>query len=201
MTPLIRLAPALLALTVVVTGCPRREQPPAQPPAPEVDADAEARARAEEDARRRAAEEEAARRRAAEEAAARERAIAELRNTLQQPVHFAYDSDALDADATSRLEAKLPILQANTNLRIRIEGHTDERGSAEYNLALGQRRAASARRYLTQRGIAENRIEVTSFGEERPVDPASTEEAWAQNRRAEFQIVAGGDQLQPPRGM
>ncbi len=201
MTRLIRLAPALLALTLVATGCPRREQVPPPAPAPEVDTDVAERERLERERleRERLERERLERERAEREA--RERALAEMRNTLQQRVHFAYDSDALDADATSRLDAKLPILQANPNLRIRVEGHTDERGSDEYNLALGQRRAAAAKRYLTQRGIADNRIEITSFGEERPLDPASNEDAWAQNRRAEFQIVAGGDDLQPPRGM
>jgi peptidoglycan-associated lipoprotein len=199
MTPLIRLAPALLAITLVLAGCRSRQPEAAPTPQPTADADTRAaadRERAEREARERAERE--ARERAEREA--RERAIAEMRNTLQQRVHFAFDSDALDGEATQRLEAKLPILQANSSVRIRIEGHTDERGSAEYNLALGQRRAAAARRFLTQRGISEGRIEITSFGEERPLAPGSGEDAWAQNRRAEFQIVAGGDQLRPPGG-
>ncbi|MFM8780978.1 MAG: OmpA family protein, partial [Gemmatimonadota bacterium] len=78
------------------------------------------------------------------------------------------------------------------SIRIRVAGHTDERGSDEYNIALGMRRAAAAKRYLVDLGIAESRIAVVSFGEERPLNTESTEAAWAQNRRDEFEIVAGG---------
>ena len=91
------------------------------------------------------------------------------------------------------------MLNANPGLRLRIAGHTDERGSDEYNLALGQRRAAAAKRYLTQHGIAENRIEIISFGEERPAQQGSDESAWSQNRRDEFEIAAGGDTLTLPQ--
>ena len=89
------------------------------------------------------------------------------------------------------LDAKVPVLNANPDVKIRIAGHTDERGSDEYNLALGQRRAASVRRYLVARGVAEGRFEVTSFGEQRPAAPGEGEDAWSKNRRAEFEIIAG----------
>ena len=82
---------------------------------------------------------------------------------------------------------------------MRIAGHADERGSTEYNLALGTQRAAQAKRYLVERGVAAARIETTSFGEERPVCTENTEACWAQNRRDEFEITAGGPMFTKPR--
>ena len=124
--------------------------------------------------------------------------VANLRNTLMAVVHFDYDQSDIRPDARAALDAKIPILQANPSVAIRIAGHTDERGSDEYNLALGQRRAAAAKRYLVERGIAESRIETISYGEERPVAQGSDEDAWAQNRRAEFEITGGGQTLRRP---
>ena len=97
------------------------------------------------------------------------------------------------------LDAKLPILRANQTVRIRISGHTDSRGSDEYNLALGLRRAASARKYLSDRGIAVGRIDVVSFGEERPAVSGDDEGSFSQNRRGEFEILSGADALRMPR--
>ena len=131
--------------------------------------------------------------------AERERALAAAKATLAAPVYFEYDSDELSADARATLDAKLPILRQNAPLRLRVAGHTDERGSDEYNLALGQRRAAAVKRYLTDQGIDGARIEIVSFGEERPAVAGSTEEAWRMNRRAEFEITAGGDVLAAPK--
>ena len=75
-------------------------------------------------------------------------------------------------------------------MKIQIEGHCDERGTVEYNLALGERRANSAKRYLTSLGIPENRISTISYGKERPLDPGHNEEAWTKNRRAHFVILS-----------
>jgi peptidoglycan-associated lipoprotein len=83
------------------------------------------------------------------------------------------------------------VLQANAGMRIRIAGHTDEQGSDEYNLALGQRRAAAAKRYLTQHDVDAGRIEIARFGEEQPTCAESEERCWARNRRAEFTITVG----------
>jgi peptidoglycan-associated lipoprotein len=134
------------------------------------------------------------------EAMAREMAgaAASLRSTLTATVHFDYDQADLRPDDKATLDAKIPILQANTGVTIRISGHTDERGSDEYNLALGQRRAAAAKAYLVQHGIADARIETISYGEERPVAQGSDDSAYAQNRRAEFEITAGGNNLKKP---
>jgi peptidoglycan-associated lipoprotein len=125
-------------------------------------------------------------------------AAASLRATLTATVHFDYDQADLRPDDKAALDAKIPILQANTGVTLRISGHTDERGSDEYNLALGQRRAAAAKAYLVQHGIADARIETISYGEERPVAQGSDEAAYAQNRRAEFEITAGGNNLRKP---
>jgi peptidoglycan-associated lipoprotein len=84
-------------------------------------------------------------------------------------------------------------------VRLRIAGHADDRGSDEYNLALGNRRAAAAKRYLENKGIDGSRIEVVSYGEERPLNPGTDEAAYAQNRRDEFEITAGGDALVAPQ--
>lgn len=127
---------------------------------------------------------EAARRAAADREAA-------ARSALTATVYFEFDQDALTADATSQLEAKVPVMQQNRDVKIRVEGNTDERGSDEYNLALGQRRAAAARRFLVSRGIDEARIETVSYGEERPACGEHDESCWGKNRRDQFVITAG----------
>ena len=115
---------------------------------------------------------------------------------LAARIYFDFDRSAIRSDAAATLEEKLPIFQANPQLRIRIVGHADERGSDEYNLALSQRRALAAKRWLVSRGIAANRIDVGGMGEERPVVPNATNEAdHQQNRRDEFEIIAGGENL------
>jgi len=99
-------------------------------------------------------------------------------------VHFAYDSYELDGTARDVLAANAEWLKDNSRAKTEIEGHCDERGTVEYNLALGDRRANAARDYLQSRGIAADRMTTISWGKERPQNPASNEEAWAQNRRA-----------------
>ena len=109
--------------------------------------------------------------------------------TLAEVIHFDTDRSALRPDAVRQLEAKLAIFQANPRLQVEIQGHCDERGPDEYNLALGNRRAAATKQWLVSHGIATSRLTIVSFGEERPVDPASTEDAWGRNRRAEFRVT------------
>ena len=121
--------------------------------------------------------------------------VADLGNVI----HFDYDQDLIKPEDRPILDRKAEIMKANTGVRIRISGHADSRGSDEYNLVLGNKRALAARQYLIGRGIDGGRIDVTSFGEERPVDSAENEAAWAQNRRAEFEITAGGARLVAPR--
>ncbi len=199
----------LLIIALVVTSgasaC-RRPPPPPVTPSPAINQDSiDAAERARREAMERA---EAARRDSIDRAnAAREDSIRRaregmetVRSALAAPIYFEYDSDALGEAARSALDQKLAILQANSSVRLRIAGHADERGSDEYNLALGQRRAAAAKRYLTQRGIPERRIEIISYGEERPAATGGDESAFAQNRRDEFEITAGGDALRAPSG-
>jgi peptidoglycan-associated lipoprotein len=109
---------------------------------------------------------------------------------LSAVIGFDLDRSDLTDASVATLDRKLRILQANPRLEIQIAGHCDERGSDEYNLALGSRRAAAAKRYLVEHGISEGRIGIVSYGEERPLDPGGTEEAWARNRRDEFVVTA-----------
>jgi peptidoglycan-associated lipoprotein len=135
--------------------------------------------------------------RAAEEAMRRDSDM--LRATVTATIGFEFNKADLRDDAKAALDAKIPILLANTGVAVRIAGHADERGSTEYNLALGTQRAATAKRYLVERGVAEGRIETTSFGEERPVCTENNEECWTRNRRDEFEITVGGPMLTKPR--
>ena len=110
---------------------------------------------------------------------------------LEQMVFFDYDEATIRTDAQQALAAKVPVLQASPTVRIRIEGHADERGSVEYNLALGMRRAQAVKEYLVGFGLDPSRFETNSFGEDRPRTPGATETAWSENRRAEFRIAGG----------
>ena len=160
------------------------------------DSIAAAQAQAERRAREEA--ERVARERAAEEAADRARGTEELRNLLAGMIHFDFDKSDIRTDDAAILDQKIPLLMANRDLRIRISGHCDERGSDEYNLALGNRRATAAKQYLVSRGIDAGRIETASFGEERPIALGHDEDSWWQNRRSEFEILSGGDMLRRP---
>ena len=183
---------AVLVLPLVLsTACRRARTTPAGAPVPvatDSDADRAARERAE---RERLERERLERERAERERAEAER-LAALRRTMEVPVYFGFDRFDLTTEAREALEAKVPLLTANAAMTIVVEGHADEAGSDEYNLALGQRRAAAAKRFLTQRGIDAARIEIVSFGEERPACAESTDACHARNRRDEFRITAGG---------
>jgi peptidoglycan-associated lipoprotein len=104
-------------------------------------------------------------------------------------VYFGTDEYALDGPAQATLAAQARWLLANPNIRASIEGHADERGTREYNMALGERRANAARDFLVAQGVPVGRLLVTSWGKERPIAPGSNEEAWAQNRRAVTVLV------------
>jgi peptidoglycan-associated lipoprotein len=123
--------------------------------------------------------------------AAKAEAIRAATAALTTTIYFDFDRSDITDDARAKLDAKVPVLTQNTAVRIRIAGHTDSRGSDEYNLALGQRRAAAAKRYLTDRGIDGTRIEIVSFGEERPTCTEESEGCWSRNRRDEFEITGG----------
>lgn len=129
--------------------------------------------------------------RAAADRAAQAQALAALRGTLEETVYFDYNEDKLRTDAQEALGRKVPILRANTSITMRITGHTDERGSVEYNMALGMRRAQAVKDYLSDFGIDASRIEIVSMGEDQPQDPGHDETAWSKNRRAQFTVTAG----------
>ncbi|HSJ05390.1 MAG TPA: OmpA family protein, partial [Longimicrobiales bacterium] len=116
----------------------------------------------------------------------------------EEIVHFDYDDSSIRPDAQEALARKVPLLRANPEVRLRVVGHADERGSVEYNLALGMRRANAVRDYLAGFGISAARFDTISMGEDMPMDPRSTEAAWALNRRAEFSVAAGGTTLIMP---
>ena len=120
--------------------------------------------------------------------AAKRMAEQEMNQFLNEHVYFAFDSAALSAMAQSTLKRKADWLRKNAAAMVTIEGHCDERGTNEYNLALGERRAESARAYLVDLGISASRLSTISYGEERPLDPRQNEEAWAKNRRAQFKL-------------
>ncbi|MEA3427864.1 MAG: peptidoglycan-associated lipoprotein Pal [Thermodesulfobacteriota bacterium] len=139
------------------------------------------------EAAKKAEQEKLARQRAIEEQAAREKMAA--RNIfINENIHFDFDKYNLLPLAQQILQKKAEWLRNNPGVFVIIEGHCDERGTNEYNLALGDRRAESANTYLINLGIAGSRLTTVSYGEERPVDPGHNEVAWAKNRRAHFTI-------------
>ena len=162
---------ATLALVAVMAACGGSAPEPEPEPEPEPQVEEPTVDEAAERARREA---EAQRRREEEE---RRRAEAERNRVLA---------------AAEVLQRKVTVLREYPGVELRIEGHCDERGSNEYNLALGQRRAEAVRRYLVSYGVDVGRFATISYGEERPTDRASNEEAWAQNRRAEFRVTDHG---------
>ena len=194
----------VVAVILVVGGCcvidPPSPMLPAAllpPPGPDVDslqAHQDSVRQAEEAARAEAAR--LAAERAAE--AERQRAIAAARATLEEMVFFDYDMGEIRDDAAAVLREKVNILRASPQVRLRIEGYCDERGSTAYNLALGNRRAEAIRQFLTGFGLSESRFEIVSVGEGRPLVQGSNEDAWARNRRVEFLITAGANAINPP---
>jgi peptidoglycan-associated lipoprotein len=195
-----------LAFTIIVASAwfvACGGDPPPPPPSPtgptaaeleRLRADSIARERAQQDSIRQAA---AARDAAAAAESARVRAA---RATLEEMVFFDYDQSDITAAAERVLRQKVEILRNSPGVRIRIEGHADERGSTEYNLALGNRRADQVRQFLIDFGLDQSRFAILSFGEERPLLNQSNEAAWSRNRRTEFIITAGEDMIRPAGG-
>jgi len=131
-------------------------------------------------------------------AAAAARVTAAVLRELGQMVHFDFDRADLRAEDRALLDRVTAILRTNTGLQLRISGHADDRGSDEYNLALGNRRAGAVKTYLGNQGIAGSRLAVVSYGEERPLQTGQDEASWAANRRAEFEVTGGGTNLRMP---
>lgn len=172
---------AILAVSSLVLGACKKK-PPAQPPAPA------------QDNRPTPTPERPAPvtpTNTGDNGAAAAAAIAAARETMINTIYFEYDADELTDASKALLDKKIQIMNKNASLRVRVAGHCDDRGSDEYNIALGRRRAEAAKRYLTDRGVDASRIETTTFGRERPKVQGSGEEAWSQNRRDEFEVISG----------
>ena len=112
------------------------------------------------------------------------------RDSPLKPAFFGLDSAELDAEGQSAVQSNAELLKKYSSWAITIEGHCDERGTAEYNLALGERRAVAVKTYLVSLGIPPDRVRTVSYGKEFPFDPGHTESAWSKNRRAHFVITA-----------
>ena len=179
-----------LAFAYVAGAC--HQAPPRVAVQPQVDSTARIRARqdsiarANEQAQARDAAERLAGQRRADSLAALQRKTAEVNAELAAMIHFDFNKAVIRPGDAGVLDQKIPILLANSQVRIRVAGNCDERGSDEYNLALGNRRAIATKQYLTNHGIDASRIETVSFGKERPIDPGHNEEAWARDRNAQF---------------
>lgn len=157
----------------VMTGAP--EKPPMAAPPPG-DTEAYKKAEAERQARLAAL-------------ASAEQLRGEIRAFEAENVFFDFDKSELKPEARAILVKKAEWLRNNSEFSVRIEGHCDERGTNEYNLALGERRANAAWKFLNALGISGNRMTTISYGEERPADPKHNEDAWSKNRRDEFKLI------------
>ena len=188
-----RLILGAFAASLLIAGCGGNDPDP-EPPAPVVPANNRAQEIADSIARYRAQQDSI---RAAEEAAARAaaEAAAAARRTLLQTVYFDYDESNITSATEAALRAKVELLRSNPGVRLRMEGHADERGTSEYNIALGNERAESVVQFLTNFGLSADRFTSVSYGEEQPAMQGSSEEAWALNRRVEFVITAGGNAI------
>ena len=196
----------VVCLGLILSGCPKKTVPISEPTVQKSEdaARLEAEKAAKEKAEREAREKEEAR--IKEEAAKREKEkefekslVAKkqpgiegevLESKLLKDIYFDFDKYEVRPQDIGILKENAALIMKNPSLKIQIEGHCDERGTAEYNLALGERRANSAKRYLVSLGIPADRLSTISYGKEMPVDPAHNEEAWAKNRRAHFIILS-----------
>ncbi len=151
----------LMIGVLALWGCPKKAEMSAVPEEQPAKAQVEQKAPEKEEAK--------------ERAAAKEEGL--------QPIYFDFDKSFVRDDARAVMKANADWLKANPKVKVRIEGNCDERGTIEYNQALGQRRAASAKKYLTDMGISANRISLISYGKEKPVCKQSNEDCWQKNRR------------------
>jgi peptidoglycan-associated lipoprotein len=192
----------ILCIGLVLMGCPKKtvvkDEPSAKAEAAKIEAERVAKEK-EREAKVKEAQEAA---RVKEEQAKREleRSLVAKRtpgiegevfeSSLLKPIHFDFDKYDIRPADTEILKGNSAFLKKFPNVKIQIEGHCDERGTNEYNLALGERRANSTKKYITSLGITADRVSTISYGEEKPMDPGHNEEAWTKNRRANFLITA-----------
>lgn len=200
----------ILCLGLVISGCPKKQVVKEEPSSQKAGESAAEKAKREAEEKAKAEKEaEAAKMREqeAKEQAQREQEKKELEQSLQakktpgiegevfessmlKDIHFDFDKYDIRPEDAEILKGNAAVLQKNPTVKIQIEGHCDERGTSEYNLALGERRANSAKKYLVSLGIAESRVSTISYGKEKPLDPGHNKEAWAKNRRDHFIILS-----------
>ena len=200
----------ILCLGLVISGCPKKQVMKEEPSSQKAGESAAEKAKREAEEKAKAEKEaEAARMREqeAKEQARRAQEKKELEQSLQakktpgiegevfessmlKDIHFDFDKYDVRPEDAEILKQNAALLAKYPTVKIQIEGHCDERGTSEYNLALGERRANSAKKYLVSLGIAESRISTISYGKEKPLDPGHNEEAWAKNRRDHFIILS-----------
>jgi peptidoglycan-associated lipoprotein len=188
----------LVLLVVAMLVCYGCASKPAQTGPKPLTAEEQARLDQEEALRRkereaRISEEDLARTRAEKERMEREKGLQAQKAPLPvSDIYFEYDSYTVQSEDLAKIKAMGEWLKANSAVRIVVEGHCDERGTVEYNLALGQKRADVVKNHLTKFGVDEKRIRAISFGKEMPADPGHTEDAWAKNRRVHFDLDQKG---------
>ena len=175
----------ILSIALIMTGCPKKTVVKEEPSIKKEEA---TKAEAERKAKETKAKEEFEKSMVAKKTPGIEGEVFE--SSLLKDIHFDFDKyDIRPADAAI-LKGNADLLKKYHNVKVQIEGHCDERGTVEYNLALGERRANNTKRYLVSLGIASNRISTISYGKERPLDPGHNEEAWAKNRRAHIVVLS-----------
>jgi peptidoglycan-associated lipoprotein len=189
-----------LSLGLILMGCPKKtvmKEEPSAKKAQELAAERERAARGEAERALKEKElrekEEAAKKEFEKSLVAKKTPGIEgevFESTLLKDIHFDFDKYAIRPGDAEILKAIAAVLKKYPSVKIQIEGHCDERGTNEYNLALGERRANSTKDYLLSLGISKDRLSAISYGEERPLDPGHNEEAWAKNRRAHFIILS-----------
>jgi len=185
----------ILCLGLIITGCPKKtvlKEEPTVKKAEEPVAEREKAAKAE--AERAAREKELAKEKEFEKSlvAKKEPGIAGevFESKMLKDIHFDFDKYDIRPGDAQILKENAALLMKNPGVKIQIEGHCDERGTVEYNLALGERRANSAKRYLSSLGLTGDRISTISYGKEKPLDPGHNEEAWTKNRRDHFIVLS-----------
>jgi len=177
----------ILCIALIMMGCPKKTVVKEEPSVKKEEAVKI------ETAKKEAAKEEAARKELEKSLMAKKEPGIEgvvFESSLLKDIHFDFDKYDIRPGEAAILKGNAEVLKKYHQVKIQIEGHCDERGTNEYNLALGERRANSAKNYLLSLGVSPERISTISYGEERPSDPGHTEEAWAKNRRAHTIITA-----------
>jgi len=186
----------ILCLGLIMAGCPKKtvvKEEPSVKKGEEAAAERERAAKVEAERKEKELKEEAAKREFEKSLVAKKTPGIEgevFESALLKDIHFDFDKYAIRPGDAEILKANAAVLVKNPNVKIQIEGHCDERGTGEYNLALGERRANSTKNYLSSLGISAARISTISYGKERPLNPGHDEEAWAKNRRSHFIILS-----------